>query len=100
MKQYELSILKAAKSDIRHANIWYNLQKENLGNEFLIEIEKYLVQIQTNPKQFPKHKNSIRKAVLRKFPYCIFFSIQSNIIKVIAVFHNSRNPITWMRRVK
>lgn len=54
MKQYQVLILKAVKTDIRHAKIWYNLQKENLGNEFLLEIEKLLDQIQTNPKQFQK----------------------------------------------
>lgn len=100
MKQYQLKILKAAKSDIQHAKIWYNFQKESLGNEFLFEIEKLLTQIQTNPKQFPKNRHVIRKAVLKRFPYCLFFAIQSNTIKIIAVFHNSRNPIIWEQRLK
>jgi plasmid stabilization system protein ParE len=98
MKPYQVEILKAAKLDLRHAKNWYNTQRENLGNEFLFEIEKSLKQIQAYPEQFPKNRNEIRKAVLKRFPYCLYFAIKLNTIKIIAVFHNSRNPIIWEKR--
>lgn len=98
MKPYQVEFLKAAKLDIQLAKNWYNIQRENLGNEFLFEIEKLQAQIQSNPEQFPKSRNEIRKAVLRRFPYCLFFALKSNTIKIIAVFHNSRNPIIWKER--
>ena len=98
MKPYQVEFLKAAKLDLRHAKNWYNIERENLGTEFLSEIEKLLTHIQTNPEQFPKNRNEIRKAVLKRFPYCLFFALKSNKIKIIAVFHNSRNPIIWQTR--
>jgi plasmid stabilization system protein ParE len=98
MKPYQVEFLKAAKLDLRHAKNWYNIQRENLGNEFLYEIEKLLKQIQANPEQFPKSRNEIRKAVLYRFPYCLYFVLKSNKINIVAVFHDSRNPIIWKER--
>ena len=71
-----------------------------MGDEFLNEIDKLQNQINSNPKQFPKVRNDIRKAVLKRFPYSIFFVVTDKKISVIAVFHNSRNPIVWQKRPK
>jgi toxin ParE1/3/4 len=100
MKPHRVEFLKSAKLDIQHAYKWYNSQKENLGHEFLSELDDLQIQIKSNPKQFPKIRKVIRKAVLKRFPYSIYFIIQSNIIKIFAVFHNSRNPIIWKQRIK
>ena len=64
MKPYKVEILNAAKSDLFQAKNWYNLQRDNLGNEFLFEIDKLQAQIKINPEQFPKSRNEIRKAVV------------------------------------
>jgi len=98
MKPYQVEILRAAKLDLFQAKNWYNFQRKNLGNEFLFEIEKLQAQILTNPEQFPKSRNEIRKAVLKRFPFCLYFVLKSDTIKIIAVFHNSRNPIIWKER--
>ena len=98
MKPYKVEILSAAKSDLFQAKNWYNLQRDNPGNEFLFEIDKLQAQIKINPEQFPKNRNEIRKAVVKRFPFCLYFVLKSDTIKVIAVFHNSRNPIIWKER--
>ncbi|WP_346864197.1 type II toxin-antitoxin system RelE/ParE family toxin [uncultured Draconibacterium sp.] len=100
MISYQLEFTQAAKADIRHARLWYNNQRENLGNEFLMEIEKIQNNILANPKQFAKVRHHIRKAVLKRFPYNLFFVVIRNNISVIAVFHNSRNPKIWEARMK
>jgi plasmid stabilization system protein ParE len=43
------------------------------------------------------HKQT-RKAVLRKFPYSIFYLVEGDAIIVLACFHGKRNPIDWLRR--
>jgi plasmid stabilization system protein ParE len=98
MKPYQVEFLRAAKLDLFQAKNWYNLQRKNLENEFLFEIDILQAQILTNPEQFPKSRNEIRKAVLKRFPFCLYFVLKSNTIKIIAVFHNSRNPIIWKER--
>jgi plasmid stabilization system protein ParE len=100
MKLYKVEFLKSAKLDIQHANTWYNLQRKNLGHKFISEIDEIHSRLESNPKQFPKIRKDIRKATLKRFPYCIFFIIKSNRVRIFAIFHNSRNPIIWKERLK
>jgi hypothetical protein len=42
---------------------------------------------------------SVRRALLRRFPYALFFVIdEQTLYFVIACFHASRNPLQWQRR--
>lgn len=100
MKSYHLKIHPFAELELKETSKWYNLQRENLGKEFIFEIEKTLAQIQHNPKQFAKIRKDVRKAVLKRFPFAIVYSIIDDTIEIYSFFHNSRNPITWKERAK
>ncbi|MGI8991542.1 MAG: hypothetical protein ACR2I2_18420 [Bryobacteraceae bacterium] len=39
-----------------------------------------------------------RRALLRRFPYTLFFTIEGNTLLVIACFHASRDPRQWQQR--
>jgi len=98
MKTYKLIINPFAEIEIKETRNWYNLQKDNLGEEYLQEIKKTTIRIQENPLQFPKIKNKIRKVVISRFPFSIYFYIDELTINVFAVFHTSRNPMIWKER--
>jgi len=74
------------------------LKKEGLGDEFVSEIEDTLKRIINNPKQYPKVKKDIRKALTNRFSYGIFFVFKNYIINVLSIFHTSRNPDIWKKR--
>ncbi len=99
-KENQLIISQLAEEDLKEAKEYYNSKKEGLGDEFVSEIEDTLKRIVLNPKQYPKVKKDIRKALTNKFPYGIFFVFKSYIINVLSVFHTSRNPDIWKRRNK
>lgn len=52
-----------------------------------------------NPKMPPKIYKEARRAVVRRFPYCIYYIIQSDRIHIVSIFHTSRNPKKWQSRV-
>jgi plasmid stabilization system protein ParE len=54
--------------------------------------------IAENPEHFPAIHKDIRRAVLRRFPYAIFYRIVSGHVVVIACFHGKRNPKDWRSR--
>ena len=66
--------------------------------EFLTEIQNLLQRIANTPEQFPMPYRDVRKAVARRFPYCIYFRERGQKIVVLAVFHSARNPVTWKKR--
>jgi plasmid stabilization system protein ParE len=48
--------------------------------------------------QFPHIHGSLRRAVLRRFPYSIVFAATNEEIVVLSVFHSSRDPKRWRPR--
>lgn len=96
--EYKLIINPFAELELEEAKDWYNLQQDNLGNEFVMEIDKTIIRIIENPFQFPKEKKQIHKAVVKNFPYYLFFYVDDFLINIFAVFHSSRNPMIWKKR--
>lgn len=91
---------KQARLEFDEAGDWYEKERPGLGLEFLAEIHLLIRRIAGNPEQFPMLYRDVRKAVARRFPYCIYFRERDQKIVVLAVFHSARNPATWQRRVK
>ena len=98
MTKFSLLINPFAEADLIDAKDWYDLQKDNLSVEFVEEVKKSIFRIQENPKQFPVVKKNIRKALVKRFPFLIFFYVEKDIINVFAVFHTHRNPLIWKKR--
>ena len=70
-----------------------------MGDEFLDELDSILRRVITDPLQFPKIKNQIRRALLRRFPYSVYFGLTRETVELVAVLHQRRDPRTWERRV-
>ena len=90
---YEVLVRGKAKADIRRTAKWYEYQREGLGKEFVAEVDAAIGRIQANPEQYEVVHREIRHAILRRFPYGIFFRIQTVKISVFAVLHLKRDDI-------
>lgn len=89
----------AARAELVDAEDWYEARLRSLGTRFREEVEACVLRLQENPHQFPIVLRDVHRARLRKFPYGLFFRIESSAIVVIACFHGSRNPQRWERSV-
>ncbi len=87
-----------ARSDIREAANWYETRQSGLGDRFLIELDHLFSRIEDNPLQFPLIDKSVRRGLLRSFPYGIYFLFEAPRILVIAVLHLHRRPGLWVRK--
>jgi plasmid stabilization system protein ParE len=70
-----------------------------LRDEFLDELSSALSRVIKDPFQFPKIKNQIRRALLRRFPYSVYFDVTGETLELIAVLHQRRHPRTWEKRL-
>lgn len=70
---------------------WYEKKREELGADFLNEIEEYLQTIARNPEQYKLQKH-LRIAIMRRFPYKIVYEIERESIIVYAIYHDKRDP--------
>lgn len=89
-----------ARREFDEAGDWYEKERAGLGLEFLAEIERLIHHIASNPEQFPILYRDVRKAVARRFPYCVYFRERNQYIVVLAVFHSARNPAVWQQRAE
>jgi plasmid stabilization system protein ParE len=87
-----------AQADIREAATWYEGREVGLGIRFMGEIRASLQHIADNPLRFPTVDKDVRRALLHKFPYSIYFVNEPEAAAIIAVLHQHRRPATWKSR--
>ncbi len=98
--KYKLVIRSCAETDISTSVIWYEKKRKGLGKSFQKFLDATFRSIIINPESFPLVYKKIRRALIKKFPYSIFYCFDNNIIIVLAVYHEKRDPNNWKSRVK
>lgn len=93
-----LRFLPGAAEEISDARFWYDHQRRGLGEEFLSQLNHSLAEIQDRPTSFPLVDKTARRAILKRFPYCIYFVIREHDLVVLAVLHGGRRPSAWKQR--
>ena len=88
-----------ADAELTEARLWYSHHRKDLDLEFMQCIEIALTRIRSNPRLFPVVYGGLRRAVVQRFPFAIFYDIKAAEIQIIAVFHSRRNPDLWKSRV-
>ena len=98
--KYRSVLSPGAKADINSAVRWYQRIDLDLDFRFKLDVRATLRRIQTFPYQFPIISSIARRALLKHFPYSVYFRLNIDQASVIAVVHQRRNPIVWMDRGK
>jgi|SRR5215212_3446370 len=89
-----------ADAELTGAREWYSHQRKNLDLEFMQCIDEALSRAVDNPYLFPIVYRNLRRAVVRRFPFAIFYEVGLDELQVIAVFHSRRDPELWRLRVR
>jgi plasmid stabilization system protein ParE len=88
-----------AEADVREAAFWYERRREGLGAEFTLELDALYDRIGRSPQQFPEIGDGARRALLRRFPYAVYFVIGEELPIIIAVLHQHRRPEALRERL-
>lgn len=99
MKQYRLEATPAVELDIEATFGWYEREEPGLGFEFAKELRAAYDRILDHPLGYRDLRSGIRRALARRFPYAVYFSIEEDVIVVLAVSHTARDPEEWQRRI-
>jgi plasmid stabilization system protein ParE len=97
---YRIIVRPEAAREVQEAFDWYDVRSEGLGLEFLRAADASLAGVQRNPLAFPKVHKEVRRVLIRKFPYTLFYIVEEESIVVVACFHAKRDPIDWLRRAE
>ncbi len=88
-----------AKAELKSAARWYEKRVVGLGASFREESEAAASRIASSPEAFGVVSGDIRCHLLHRFPYGLFYRIQSDRIFILAVMHLHRDPDYWKERV-
>lgn len=99
MPLHELLITDDAEAEIKEAVEWYRSVGLGLDDEFIRTVEAGLWSIRRNPFRYPEVYKNVRRSLLRKFPYGLFYFVFEETVVLLACFHSRRNPKDWQDRV-
>lgn len=94
-----LRLLRLATAEFAEASDWYEGRKRGRGMAFTIAVDRVLIQISSDPERYPVTDDEVREASVPGYPYVIYYRILEIEIEVLAVFHTSRDPEVWRRRI-
>ncbi|PCH59906.1 MAG: recombinase [Gammaproteobacteria bacterium] len=88
----KLRYTERAKDDIELAFVWYERQRRGLGFEFLDCVENAVKPIKVSPEIYMMVHSNFRRSVIRRFPFSVFYTIETTEIVVHSVFDNRQDP--------
>ena len=94
----KVRFLSVAEREMRDAFDWYERQSLGLGSEFLAELDQAVGRIRRYPRSCPVLTDGTRRALLSRFPYGLWYAIETDAVVVYAVAHLHRQPRYWTDR--
>ncbi|MFV0592811.1 MAG: type II toxin-antitoxin system RelE/ParE family toxin [Draconibacterium sp.] len=97
-KPFSIELSNEAEVDLDKSYEFYLEESHKVAGAFLKQINLGFKNIKQNPKSFPIAHKDVRKYVIQKFPFVIYYRIIDTSLQVVAIFHTSRNPEIWNDR--
>ena len=90
-----------AEQELGWATEDYESERAGLGSEFHDAVSIVLRNLQQNPFLYPVSDiPGVRKAVIGRFPYCIYYEAINDQIIVYAIHDCRRDPARWRGRAR
>jgi toxin ParE1/3/4 len=87
-----------AQAEFDDAFDWYEGRQAGLGVRFANQVRNVFLLLASHPQLYPQVFRDVRLAVVPRFPYCVYYRIETTLIRILAVFHNRRDPAVWQGR--
>lgn len=87
-----------AESDVVLAREWYDARRLGLGDEFIQALERAIDLVSELPEAFPEIAVGLRRALLGRFPYAVYYHLNGDFVDIIACLHMRRSQSRWSNR--
>ncbi len=95
-----LRVRKLAKAEIAAACDWYLQHSSAAARQFIEAVNDAIAQIEAAPEQYSVIRGRLRRVLLRRYPYAVYYKLYPSIISVVGVIHGHRHPDVWLRRAE
>lgn len=94
-----LVVSALTETDMAQAIAWYSHIRPDLGLAFVFRVEQAFDRILDHPEAFPVILPGVRRTLIRRFPYGVFFRVRSHRIEVEALFQLRTDPTRLRERL-
>jgi len=81
-----------AERELVEAVRFYEARAAGLGGDLIREVERTLAQIVANPEAGSVLEGTIRRRLVRRFPFAILYQATAETLSVVALMHLRRRP--------
>jgi hypothetical protein len=89
---------RLAEYELNEAALYYDREEPGLGVAFIEEVDRCLRVIQEAPEAGAILRGTVRRRLLRRFPYVLLYRIKPSGIRLLAVMNLRRRPTYWLGR--
>ena len=84
-----------AEREIHEAARWYDERQPRLGDEFLEAVEQAVALALESPQHYPRIHGHMRRVLVHRFPYAVFFRETADELVVLGCIHGRRDSRRW-----
>lgn len=95
---WRISIHEAAERELIDAAIFFHSERPEFAQAFADEVERAIHQVLNLPLSCQLVNRTVRRKVLRRFPYNILYSVKPEAIRILALAGQRRRPFYWRGR--
>ncbi|HRC84122.1 MAG TPA: type II toxin-antitoxin system RelE/ParE family toxin [Thermoanaerobaculia bacterium] len=89
-----------AEHEVIEAARFYEQRMTGLGERFLEEFDAAIAEVRGAPERWPEIEHHVRRYVMSRFPYGIFYRCDGQHLRILVVKHHSRHPDYWRYRLE
>jgi toxin ParE1/3/4 len=89
----------AVEDELREIQRYYEERSAGLGVQFIDEFERQVLALAASPERWMVVSADIRRCLMRRFPYVIYFRlVDADSIRITVVKHQRRHPLSGRDR--
>jgi len=87
-----------AYAEYEEAARYYAERDPDLGSRFIAAVEEAIERICDSPARWRVIDEDVRRCLTHVFPYGVLYTIETEVVLIVAVMHCSREPGYWKAR--
>ena len=92
-----IKLSSPAERQLQSGYRFYENQSEGLGNYFLDSLMADIESLQIHAGVHAVYFGKYHRMLVKRFPYSIYYRVESNSVLIYAILDNRRNP-EWIRK--
>jgi plasmid stabilization system protein ParE len=88
-----------AEGELIEAAKFYERRVSTLGAQFLDDVDRAISVILTAPDRWNVVEKNVRRYLIPRFPYAIYYRVVADDLRVLAFKHHRRHPNYWRYRI-